>query len=445
MEDEIITWEKGSEVVDKMVQQLLTFVKAQETKRFHSDLYLETYSMVHRMCNQKAPYNFSDKLYAYHSAILKKYLSEQTIPALREKFDSSSLLEECSRQWEMFMRLNHWMKRIFLFLDRYHVKHSDLLSLEESGLKAFKTQVFDVISPEITKVMTKIIDSNGLLTPAKQKSLPICIDVDWNRISRSKDRMFKFVINPDGVIISFSHGNQMNVAFGTRQSESVESGDELLPSEYVHMLMRMLRDMETLDHLDLSEVNLSTNAIIHICQVVASLNRRMALRLGPWDFSNSEAIHAVCEIIRSGRSLKEFHLGCDYKAHPGLPVEILADALSSSLYLTEVSLCGKFDEYASAIEYVENLIRRIEYPNRLKSLECWFPNLKDYGSVSHIRLDDAKKALGAKLSRMQTKQAFVLIAMVYAVSTMKNKYDFKVRCHLSMLNVDVLRKLAVFV
>ena len=35
--------------------------------------------------------------------------------------------------------MNKWMRKFFMYLDRYYVKHHSLPTLHESGLKHFKT------------------------------------------------------------------------------------------------------------------------------------------------------------------------------------------------------------------------------------------------------------------------------------------------------------------
>jgi hypothetical protein len=249
----------------------------------------------------------------------------------------------------------------------------------------------------------------------------------------------------------FSHINYICIHVAVPQVESGQNGDTFLPSEHVRMLVRLLQDIETLEDLDIGATCLSVDAIIQICRYVASLNRNINLKLGQWDVSNSAANLAVCELIRKGRFLRQLGLGNFHIEQLGLPIDILADALSSSLHLTYLSLSPNHNEFIAAIDYVEALTRRIKYPNRLKGVGYIFCRLRGNDSENDSLLENAENALNAKLLRMQTTQVFVLIALVYAVTTMthkiglaKHKDGLVFSCPLSLLNVDVLRKLAVF-
>jgi hypothetical protein len=137
---------------------------------------------------------------------------------------------------------------------------------------------------------------------------------------------FEFTTNPVGIIMFYSDGNSMTIQFGARQSESMKGRNESLPSEYVRVLTCVLQNIGTLNTLNMSEINLSAAGMVHICRVVASLDRNITLSLGGWDVSNSEANNAVCDLICRRRSLQYLSLGHAEKKNSSLPIEILVDA-----------------------------------------------------------------------------------------------------------------------
>jgi hypothetical protein len=217
---------------------------------------------------------------------------------------------------------------------------------------------------------------------------------------------------------------------------------EGLPLDQARVLMRILQDVKTLESLQLGNSKLSGETVILICRGVASLRKKVSISLGEWDVSNPDANNAVYELIRRGACLSELTLGCAETGHPGLSVDALSDALSSSISLGWLNLWLRDDGAQRAIDLLEDLTRRIKYPNRLGGIWAEFGNLIVHDPALRNRFERANAALNAKLRRMQSKRSFMLIAMAYAVTTMKNKT--RAQCSFTMLNADVLRKLAVF-
>jgi hypothetical protein len=54
--------------------------------------------------------------------------------------------------------MNKWMKKFFMYLDRYHVQHNNLPSLADAGIAAFKRYVFDEIHENVTNALLETID-----------------------------------------------------------------------------------------------------------------------------------------------------------------------------------------------------------------------------------------------------------------------------------------------
>jgi cullin 1 len=69
------------------------------------------------------------------------------------------------------------MKKFFLYLDRYHVNHNSLPNLTDSGLKAFKTEVFDAISPAVTSAMLLLIENERNGESVDHSLLLKCVEV----------------------------------------------------------------------------------------------------------------------------------------------------------------------------------------------------------------------------------------------------------------------------
>ena len=51
------------------------------------------------------------------------------------------LIKQYLRQWNNYKILVHWLRRIFDYLDRYYLKHHNMDTLCQTGLKFFKETV----------------------------------------------------------------------------------------------------------------------------------------------------------------------------------------------------------------------------------------------------------------------------------------------------------------
>lgn len=53
--------------------------------------------------------------------------------------------------------MDKWMRKFFMYLDRYHVKQQSLPSLHEAALNAFRTVVFDQIKEPFVEAVLDLI------------------------------------------------------------------------------------------------------------------------------------------------------------------------------------------------------------------------------------------------------------------------------------------------
>ena len=120
------------------------YTRAQEFAKFYQTCY--------NMCTQRSPYNWSEQLYQRHGETFNSYLTETVLPAMKEKHDEH-LLKELVRRWFNHKIMNKWMKKFFLYLDRYYVRHHSLPTLQDAGLRHFKQLVFDQIKRDAVNAL----------------------------------------------------------------------------------------------------------------------------------------------------------------------------------------------------------------------------------------------------------------------------------------------------
>jgi cullin 1 len=123
------------------------------------------------MCTQRSPYNWSRELYQRHGETIQHYLTSTVLPALQEKANQQGtggsvgggatilLLQELHLRWNNHLIMNKWLKKFFTYLDRYYVKHHSLPTLEQAGLRCFRTQIYDEIKQETTAAILTLINN----------------------------------------------------------------------------------------------------------------------------------------------------------------------------------------------------------------------------------------------------------------------------------------------
>lgn len=111
------------------------------------------------MCTQRSPYNWSRDLYQRHGETMERYLTSKVLPVLREKVGQGGplLLQELQHRWKNHQIMNKWLKRFFTYLDRYYVKHHSLPTLEQAGLRCFKTFIYEECKSDTTSAILQLI------------------------------------------------------------------------------------------------------------------------------------------------------------------------------------------------------------------------------------------------------------------------------------------------
>jgi cullin 1 len=118
------------------------------------------FSTCYDMCTQRSPYNWSRELYQRHGETIDRYLKEKVLPALLDKTGQGGtiLLTELRHRWINHQIMNKWLKRFFTYLDRYYVKHHSLPTLEQAGMRCYRTTIYDAMKQDTTSAILGIIN-----------------------------------------------------------------------------------------------------------------------------------------------------------------------------------------------------------------------------------------------------------------------------------------------
>ena len=156
----VITFEDGwaavQSAIDKLVA-LLTGTGGRGSSPFTPKEYVEVYTKCYNMCTQRSPYNWSEQLYQKHGDTIQAYLTSAVVPVLKEKRDEA-LLKEMVLRWKHHEVMDNWMRKFFMYLDRYYVKHHSFPALHEASLDKFRSLVFDAVSREFVAAILEQIN-----------------------------------------------------------------------------------------------------------------------------------------------------------------------------------------------------------------------------------------------------------------------------------------------
>ena len=115
------------------------------------------FRICYNMCTQRSPYNWSEQLYQRHGETIATYLTNHVLPVLANRHDEF-LLKELVSRGENHKIMNKWLKNFFMYLDRYYVKYHSLPTLEDAGVRHFKTLVFDKVKKDVANAILHLID-----------------------------------------------------------------------------------------------------------------------------------------------------------------------------------------------------------------------------------------------------------------------------------------------
>merc|ERR1719499_2809135 len=138
----------------------------------------EIIDIVFQMCIQREPNNFSGAVYDRVQYTTETYFQNYFIEALRkaEERSEQAFLDEFAKRWKQCHFTVGGMKRMFNYLNRYHVPNSDgLLELAENGYRLFKECVFDKYNEALRNTLLHFIESERNGNIVKRELIKDCV------------------------------------------------------------------------------------------------------------------------------------------------------------------------------------------------------------------------------------------------------------------------------
>ena len=169
-----ISFEDGWSVIEKKgIRRLQKIVEHGSTIRYKNEDFVDLYTTVYKMCTQKAPNNWSGKLYFAHRKSMEQYLNDVVAPAVMDKKHSSeAFLTELHQRWVNHKKMLKWQCKLFVYVDRFYVRRLAIDDLHTVGMKAFQKLVFEQGKSLAAKAVVQLIArerNNGVSNALDQR------------------------------------------------------------------------------------------------------------------------------------------------------------------------------------------------------------------------------------------------------------------------------------
>jgi hypothetical protein len=128
--------------IDFLFEYLDTGVFRNKSNKNYMEAYDKVLSLSEREDN-------SDHIYEFYVKTIADYTQQVYTNNLRH-LNGTELLDAFNKRWENHKMLIYWMRKIFTYLDRYHVKNKGVVPLFQVGLNIFKEKIFAGLADKLT-------------------------------------------------------------------------------------------------------------------------------------------------------------------------------------------------------------------------------------------------------------------------------------------------------
>lgn len=135
----------------EQIDYLIAYLDTGVFNNKNNSAYMKAYSLVYTLADKD---DCSDKVYDYYIDTIK-YYTKGVYDNELNRLQGPQLLDSLIRRWENHKIFVYWMRKIFTYLDRYHVKNKNVPPLFQAGLNIFKAEIMDKVKD---KVRTAIIE-----------------------------------------------------------------------------------------------------------------------------------------------------------------------------------------------------------------------------------------------------------------------------------------------
>ena len=133
------------EIQTQLVDYLLEYLDTGIFRNKNNQTYVRAYSKVLDLADQD---DNGEHVYKYYVDTIANYtrkIGDQNFGRL----SGENLLNALIRAWDNHKIFVYWMRKIFCYLDRYHVKNKQVVPLFQAGLDIFREEIYNKIKDNL--------------------------------------------------------------------------------------------------------------------------------------------------------------------------------------------------------------------------------------------------------------------------------------------------------
>ena len=146
--------ETGIKIIyESMIKGLLEFLEKGTFPNNSPNSYMMAYSEVHKLADDDN--NSSEQLFNYYVKVITEYVNK-AYNKIKSSTDDK-LVNDFLDEYLKCSQLIYWMKRIFVYLDKFYTKNRNKGTLVTNGLQIYKDRMFVPLKEKLYEQVNKMI------------------------------------------------------------------------------------------------------------------------------------------------------------------------------------------------------------------------------------------------------------------------------------------------
>ncbi|KAI3890427.1 hypothetical protein MKX03_037216 [Papaver bracteatum] len=150
--------EEGWAILQKGITKVINTLEGVPEDPMDGKFLSEMHTTTYNMCTQKPHHDYSAQLYERYVGVFNDYLKSKALPAIQEKQDDASMLQELVKRWENHKVMVRKLSGFFNYLDRYFIVRRSLPSLKDTGFCCFRKIVYETLKVRVKDAVIKLVN-----------------------------------------------------------------------------------------------------------------------------------------------------------------------------------------------------------------------------------------------------------------------------------------------
>ncbi|XP_026411084.1 cullin-1-like [Papaver somniferum] len=159
MNTPVVELEEGWAILQMGITKVINIIEGVPGETaMDAAFYMKLYTAAYNMCNQKPPHHYITQLYERYEGVYNDYLQSKVLPAIQEKRDNVSMLQELVKRWVSYKDMVRRLSQPFNFLNRNYVAHKNLPMFKDVGFGCFLEIVGAEIEVQVKDAVLSLIN-----------------------------------------------------------------------------------------------------------------------------------------------------------------------------------------------------------------------------------------------------------------------------------------------